>query len=120
MKRTFLSIFLLFSLIFQLVLITSVKAQDFGLTPVRTNAGYTSSQGDIYKVLNQGLNIALSLLGIIFFGIMMYAGMRWMLARGNDELSQKAKTALTAGSIGLIIVIASYAISNFVLGRLLK
>ena len=41
-----------------------------------------------------------------------------MTARGNDEFVGKAKNALTAASIGLVILISAYAITKFVMDRL--
>ncbi|MFH1789579.1 MAG: hypothetical protein ABH832_00720 [bacterium] len=95
-----------------------LAVEDFGAGVTASKAGYSSQTGDIYVLINKIVGSGLSLIAIVFFGIMMYAGLRWMTARGNDEISQKAKTALTASIIGLIITISAYAISSFIFGRL--
>jgi cbb3-type cytochrome oxidase subunit 3 len=56
----------------------------------------------------------LSFLGVIFFLLMIYGGFLWMTAKGNDQQVDKAKNLITAAIIGLVIVVAAYAISYFV------
>ena len=46
---------------------------------------------------------------------MVYGGYLWMTARGNEEEVTKAKNLIKAAIIGLIIVLAAYAISIFVI-----
>jgi hypothetical protein len=113
-------IIVIFTVFFTMLSIVSIAYTqgDYGLANAGKRAGYTTSQSDIYKIINLAVNVGLSVLFIAFLGIMFYAGLRWMTARGNEELSSKAKTALEAGIIGLIVVLSAYAISNFVLSKL--
>ena len=117
MFKKFLFVLLICLITLNLVSITSAQ-EDFGLANAGKRAGYTASQTDIYKIINLVVNVGLSILFIAFLAIMFYAGLRWMTARGNEELSGKAKNALTAGIIGLIVVLSAYAIANFVLNKL--
>ncbi|MFH1522455.1 MAG: hypothetical protein ABIE43_01390 [Patescibacteria group bacterium] len=64
------------------------------------------------------ISIALSFLGVIFLVLMIYAGYLWMTARGNEEQATKARNTITAAIIGLVIVLAAYAISYFVISRI--
>jgi len=48
----------------------------------------------------------------------IYAGYNWMTAQGEEEKVTKAKDTLTAAIIGLVIVIAAYAISYYVISAL--
>lgn len=82
-------------------------------------------QGDtpdmtVQDIIARVVNTFLSLLGVIFLIIIIYAGFLWMTAGGNDEQVTKAKKWLTNSVIGVIIVIAAYAISYFVLNALLE
>lgn len=82
----------------------------------REAAGFnTMSMGDL---IAQIFKIALSLLGIIFLIIMVFAGYRWMTASGNEEAITKAKEAIKRAIIGLIIIISAYAITAFVFNQL--
>jgi len=64
------------------------------------------------------INISLSLLGILFVVLTVYAGFLWMTSGGNDEQVGKAKKILYTSIIGLIIILSAYSISNFVLKNL--
>lgn len=90
----------------------AAAANGTGLNP--TVAGQSSVEG----VIGQVITIGLSLLGIVFFLLTLYAGIIWMIARGNEEEAKKAKDILEAAVIGLIIVLGSYAISKFVFNSL--
>ena len=64
------------------------------------------------------VQIALSFLGVIFFILMIYGGFLWMTASGNEQQVDKARNLITAAIIGLVIVVAAYAISYFVVKTL--
>jgi hypothetical protein len=55
----------------------------------------------------------LGLLGIIFFGLIVYAGFLWMTAGGEDDKVTKAKTLLGQAIIGLAIILSAYSITLF-------
>lgn len=59
------------------------------------------------------------LLGILFLGLALYAGYLWMTARGKEEQVKKAKDILEESVIGLIIMLAAYAITNFILSKII-
>ena len=65
------------------------------------------------------INVALSLVGIVFLVLMLYGGYLWMIARGKEERLNKAKETIEAAIIGLIIVLAAYGITYFVVSRLI-
>jgi len=52
--------------------------------------------------------------------IILIGGFKWMTAGGNEEQVEEAKKILIAGIIGLVIILASWGIANFVLGSLLN
>lgn len=54
----------------------------------------------------------LTLLAFVFMILLLYAGVIWVLARGNEEQITKAKTILKRAVIGLIIVLSAYGIIN--------
>src|SRR3990167_9025344 len=61
------------------------------------------------------LNAVLGLVGVIALGVILYGGFRWMTAAGNEEAVGEAKKIITAGVIGLIIVIVAWAVVSFVI-----
>ncbi len=62
----------------------------------------------------------ISLLGIFFIGLTIYGGFLWMNARGDAEQVKKAQNIIRDALIGIVIVIAAYAIAYFVLFYIAK
>ncbi len=76
------------------------------------------AEGDVAIIVGRIINVFLSVLGLIFLILTVYAGYLWMTARGNEEIVKKAKETLTNSVIGLILVLVAYSIARFVVGRL--
>lgn len=66
------------------------------------------------------INIALSLVGTVFTILIVYAGIKWMTAQGDSTKIDTAKNTLISSVIGLVIVLAAYSISNFVVAKLVE
>lgn len=52
------------------------------------------------------------------FAVVLYAGIMWMTAQGNEEQVTKAKTMIRNAIIGFIIISAAYAITYYVIGAI--
>ena len=57
----------------------------------------------------------MTFLGIIAVIVILYGGFVWLTAGGNEDRVAKAKKLIVAGIIGLIIILAAFAIVQFVL-----
>ncbi len=92
------------------------KASDSPLQTVAgpEGAGYRSEVG-LESLAGQIITALTSLLGVIFVLMTIYGGFLYMNARGNEEQTTKAKAIITQSIIGLVIVLAAYAISYFIL-----
>lgn len=66
------------------------------------------------------VNIVLGFLGILTTLLILWGGFQWMTSAGNSDQVDKAKKIISAGVIGLIIVLSAYAISRYVLIQLRK
>ncbi|MDP3244635.1 MAG: pilin [bacterium] len=62
---------------------------------------------------------ALVIMGTIFGILVIYGGYLWMQARGNEEYVKKAKGILEAAIIGIVIVMGAYAITAFIVDRVI-
>lgn len=71
------------------------------------------------EIVGQYISIFLGLLGIILVVLIVYGGYLWMTSMGSEEKVKKAKTLITDAVIGMIILLAAYAISNFVVTQLI-
>lgn len=80
--------------------------------------GYEVSGSDIYGLIQIVINAFLAIIGVLLLIYMLYAGYNWMSAQGDEEKVTKAKDTIRRAIIGVIIIIAAYAISVFVMSRL--
>lgn len=78
-----------------------------------------ADENTLPKTIGTIVNAALSLLGIIFVVLIIYAGYNWMTASGNEEAVSKAKKIITNSVIGLIIVLSAWSIWRFILFELI-
>ncbi len=72
------------------------------------------------QIIGSIINIALGFLGIVLLGYLLYAGFLWMTAGGDEKKVGTARTMISQAIIGLIIIVAAFAISTFVLGSLVN
>jgi len=76
------------------------------------------STTELPELIGQIINIILGFLGIVLLLLILYAGFLWMTAGGDDDKVKTARQIIANSIIGLIIIVAAFAISNFVLGAL--
>lgn len=113
-------IFLISTIVFSIT--APVQAQvnlSDKLINVGTKAGFQNSEEQsLPQLVGAIIRGFLSLLGIIFMGYIVYAGSLWITARGEEEKIDKAKKIIRGSIIGLIIVLGAYAITGFVITRI--
>lgn len=80
--------------------------------------GQEAQETDMADIIQVVISAFLGLLGIIFLVLIIFAGYNWMTAGGDEEKVAKAKETLSRAIIGLIIIIAAYAITYFVFTNL--
>ncbi|MBT4277340.1 hypothetical protein HOD96_01160 [Candidatus Falkowbacteria bacterium] len=64
------------------------------------------------------IGILLSFLSVIFLILMIYGGFLWMTAGGSPDQVDKARKIIIRAVIGLIIILASYVVSWFVIWKM--
>jgi len=86
---------------------------------VADKAGYDKSDADplaLSKRVGGIIKIAMTMVGTLFLALTVYAGFLWMTASGNEEQVTKATNILKMAIIGLVITLAAYGITTFVVG----
>lgn len=78
----------------------------------------SSTPQTLEQKISSIISIFLSFLGVIFLILMIYAGFNWMTAAGDEERITKSKETIRAAVIGLVIVLAAYALSVFVISQI--
>ena len=61
------------------------------------------------------LNFVLSFLGLIAVAALIYAGFLYVTSRGDDSANEKAKKIVAYAAIGILLILASFAIVNTIL-----
>jgi len=109
-------------LLLSLVAVAAVSAQgydftkDSGLQNAGDKAGYdVKTTTSIENVIGQAVLTGLSLVGIAFFGFLIYGGLTWMTARDNEEKVKKANAIILSSLIGFIVTLAAYVLTYFLL-----
>lgn len=80
-------------------------------------AGYNTAL-TLNQMIATIIQTVLGLLGVIFLLYIIYGGVIWMTAEGEEAKVEKAQKILKNATIGLIITVSAYAISYFVINAL--
>ncbi len=78
----------------------------------------TSTSNSMAGIVGIVIDAFLGILGILFLSYLLYAGYNWMTAAGDEEKVTKAKDTIQRAIIGLIVIIGAYAITYFVIDKL--
>jgi len=89
------------------------------LEAVRTPSGLPKEElpTAVVATVVQGL---LGIVAVVFFVIVIIAGIKWMLSGGNEETVTKAKQNILNGALGLVVIIFSYAITAIIFNIILN
>ena len=85
---------------------------------IQSRAGLGATQKPLPEIIGNIINIVLGFLGVLLLLYLLYAGFLWMTAGGEDKKTKQAQGIIQDAVIGLIIILASFAISNFVISNL--
>ena len=100
-------------------LATDITDQNTILDNVAGNAGVNIVQtSNISEYVGIIVKVALVLISTIFLILMVYAGLLWMTAQGEEEKIKKSQKTIIMASLGLLVIVSSYAITSFVFSGL--
>ena len=94
----------------------------WGSDQLKDNIQQTTGLGerDPRDIAASVIRVILGFLGIVAVIIILLGGFKWMTAGGNEDKVGEAKKLITAGIIGLVIIVAAFAIATFVLNSLMQ
>ncbi len=125
MYKCYLKFFLIFIFFIGFFIVADVSRASFEEESGLVDAGEaaygavpTLKAGSPFTIITIIIQIVLGFLGIVFFGLMIYGGYIYMMARGNEQEVEKAITIIRNAIIGLIVVVLAYAISLFVISNI--
>ena len=85
-------------------------------TPAKVGDGKNTLETDVTGIINAVIGV----LGILAVIVIILGGVQYMTSNGDAGKVKKAKDTILYGVIGLIIVILSAAIVNFVIAKVAK
>lgn len=85
--------------------------------PLQKTAGVaeaTTAKGQVAVLTGNIIAGVMSVVGSISLLMFIYAGIRFMMARGNADESKKAMQIMVWAALGLLVIFSSYIILRFV------
>jgi hypothetical protein len=112
-------IIIIFSILIPLFLYSfiPVLAVETGLDATAGAAGVKNDL-EISEIIGNIVYIILGFLGIFFIILLIYGGFMRMTAQGDAGKITKSTGIITSAIIGVLIILASYTITAFVLSRI--
>ena len=71
---------------------------------------------DFKDAVAKGINYFLSFLTLLIVVMIIYAGVLFVTAQGDEKQSEKAKKMIVWSAVGVIVIMLSYAITKVILG----
>lgn len=75
------------------------------------DAAGLSGNSNLATIISVIIQVILGFLGIVFLVLTILAGFKWMMSNGNEKEIDAAKSSLKNSIIGVVIVLAAYAIT---------
>ena len=90
-----------------------------GLNTTADAGGFNrSTSPDLYQLSGKSINLIIALQGLVILGLTVYSGFLYIKSQGDKKKAEDAQKILTYTIAGAVIILASYALANFVLGGL--
>ena len=87
-------------------------------TSITTVTNGTMSQTPLPTVIGNIIKLILGLTGTIALIFIIWGGVKWMGSKGDSSKIAEARKLMVAGIIGLAIIAAAYAISDFIIKQI--
>ncbi len=79
----------------------------------------TASTSTLPTLIGNIINVVLGFMGIFLVVYIVWAGYIYASSGGEKEKLEKAKKMISSAVIGLILIVAAYAISAYVIGAVI-
>jgi len=88
------------------------------MSGLEDSAGAYNSNLTLTSLIGNLIQALLTATGIIFLVLMVWAGVLYMTAAGEDDKVKKAKKMIVSALVGLIIIVGAYALTSYVVTAL--
>lgn len=93
----------------------SLITEQEGLSEVGMIFGGSRAEQDIRYMAARIISIVLGFLTVIFLGLTVFAGFKYMTAGGNQDKASDALKLIRNAIIGLVIVLSAWMVTRFVI-----
>ncbi len=83
-------------------------------------AGGGAATASLPVLIGNLINVVLGVMGILFVILIVYAGILYLQGGMDKEKISKAKSLIVNAIVGLVIVVAAYAISSFIIQQVIS
>lgn len=85
-----------------------------------TVSGVFQSTTSPAVIIGNAINLLLTVMGLILLIIIVYGGITWMTAGGDEGNVKKARTMMIQGVIGMAVTLSAYALTQFVVDNIVE
>lgn len=97
---------------------TAIGSPTGGLGKIGAETGLGQNANDLPTLIGRIIAMIIGVVGIVLVVYVIQAGIMYMTASGDPDKTKKAKAMIQTAMIGIILIIAAYSISSFVLTTL--
>ena len=115
MKKFFFLVLVFFALAIPALSFAALASSPDQVGLCDTAQSANLGNNDITVFVGNIIKAVLSILGAIILIFILYGGYLWLASGGNEQMITKAKGILINAAIGLIIVLAAYSITTFIM-----
>lgn len=82
--------------------------------------GKNKNQKGLLDVVSGAIKILLGFVGVIFMVLIVYGGLIWMTAGGDDQKVKQSIDIMKNATLGLVAILAAYALTIFVIRTIIS
>ena len=87
---------------------------------LKSGSTLLKEDGSFYERFALLVNIVLGLIGILVTVYIIYSGVKWITAGGNEEQVKGAKEGIRNAVTGLAVILLGFVVVNFLIYRVLE
>ena len=95
----------------------SVLSNSSLLNSATKNSGMSTST-TVPQIIGSVIRVILSVSGTVALIFIIWGGIKWMISKGKEDSIKEARKLMTSGMIGIAIIAAAYAITDFVIKQI--
>jgi len=95
-----------------------LEASQSRLVEIGAETGIGAKGQDLPELIGNLISIILGVVGIVLVIYIVQAGVMYMTAGGDDKKVGEAKTMIKNAVIGIVLIVAAYSISSFVINAI--